>query len=238
MTTEAVTTKDQFNAVVEFMTVAGQEVNTEFKMPSLKVGNFRLSLIDEELNGINELIYSLTNDNPVGVLDGICDVLYVVYGAIATFGLEAPKWNVPSINHKEKHIPEMHVALAHISHITGGFERTKRGLYLGDQITIQSGLRDIIDTIIDLSITCGLNVADAFKEVHASNMAKFCSNADECARSIYQRQTEGKTDYDGAEGFEVRVGDTSYFVIRRAGDGKVLKGLNFFEPDLAKFINA
>lgn len=228
-------TTEQFEEVIKFMTVAGQEVNTAFKMPSLKVGNFRLKLIDEELNGKNELIDSLMNDNSVGILDGICDVLYVVYGAAATFGLNPPRWYIPQYN-SDTHIQPMNVSLTYISHFHGSYDRLKRGLELGDQPTIIAGLNNIIDNIIDFSISHGFNVADAFKEVHESNMSKFCSSAKHCEDSIAQRLAEGKVDYEGAEGHEVIVDGISYFVIRRAGDGKVLKGLDFFEPDLKKYI--
>jgi len=83
------TTKTQFDSVVEFMSVAGQAVNTAWTNPTTKVGKFRLRLIDEEMNGKNELFDSAESDNLEGILDGICDVLYVAYGAYATFGLDA-----------------------------------------------------------------------------------------------------------------------------------------------------
>lgn len=238
MTTKAVTTKDQFNAVVEFMTVAGQEVNSTFTEPTTKVGNFRLALIKEEMQGANELFDSIQNDNMEMILDGICDVLYVAYGAYATFGIEPIEYVISPQDDSTSKLMTMSYAATAMKHVVDGYEQTNRGLLFGDEITIQKGLNNIVLSCLQIALAHNMDVIGAFKEVHASNMSKFCTSADECARSIYQRQTEGKTDYDGAEGFEVRVGDASYFVIRRAKDGKVLKGTNFFEPDLTKFINA
>lgn len=232
------TTKEQFDAVVEFMTVAGQEVNSTFTEPTTKVGNFRLALIKEEMQGTNELFDSIQNDNMEMILDGICDVLYVAYGAYATFGLVPYDYTIPS----QRNIPstlltmsEAHVLMRYVS---DGYEQLSRGLISGDMRTIQAGLNNIVFNTLTMAHSHNFDVAGAFNEVHKSNMSKFCTSSVECGRSIYHRQREGKTDYEGAEGFEVCVGDASYFVIRRTKDGKVLKGLDFFEPDLTKFIKA
>lgn len=231
-------TKEQFDAVVEFMTVAGQEVNTTFVEPTTKVGNFRLSLIKEEMSGANELFDSISKDNLKGILDGICDVLYVAYGALATFGIESPTYDVPRQRTGSSTLLTISVASTMSKYINDCYEKTARGLLMGDMRTIQSGLNSLIYNTIDLATLHNFDLDGAFKEVHASNMAKFCTSAHDCATSIAKRREEKPEDYTGAEGHEVQVNGTSYFVIRRAGDGKVLKGLNFFEPDLQKFINA
>lgn len=235
MTTKAVTTKDQFNSVVEFMKVAGQTVNSTFTEPSTKVGNFRLALIKEEMTGANELFDGIANDDLNGILDGICDVLYVAYGALATFGIEPAVYDIPTHSNHSSVLP-MSTAHTMMKYITDSYEKTTRGLLMGDMRTIQSGLNSMIYNTVDLALQHGFDLNGAFQEVHASNMSKFCTSSRACAESIYFRQAEGKADYDGAEGHEVKVGDTSYFVIRRAKDGKVLKGMDFFEPDLSKFI--
>lgn len=232
------TTKEQFDAVVEFMTVAGQEVNYQFIEPTTKVGNFRLSLIKEEMAGNKELFDSINKDNLNGILDGICDVLYVAYGALATFGLEATEYVVPNVVNVPSTLQPMSVASELMRRINDAYEKTTRGLLMGDQITIKTGLNSLIYSTIDVAVAHNFDLVGAFKEVHASNMSKFCTSAHDCAKSILQRQKEKPEDYTGAEGHEVQVNGTSYYVIRRAGDGKVLKGLNFFEPDLNKFINA
>ncbi len=232
------TTKDQFNAVVEFMTVAGQEVNSTFTEPTTKVGNFRLALIKEEMQGANELFDSIQNDNMEMILDGICDVLYVAYGAYATLGIEPIECVISTQDERTSKLMTMSDAYTAMKHVIDGYEQTSRGLLHGDLPTIQKGLNHIVLSCLKIAEAHNMDVIGAFNEVHASNMSKFCSSSVECGHSIAKRQCEGKTDYDGAEGFEVRVGDVSYFVIRRAKDGKVLKGMNFFEPDLSKFIKA
>ena len=230
------TTKEQFESVVEFMKVAGQEVNNSFTEPTTKVGNFRLSLIKEEMKGHKELFDSIQNDNMEMILDGICDVLYVVYGAYATFGIEPIEYTISPQNHEESKFMSMSYAHTAMKHINDGFEQTSRGLLSGDQPTITSGLHNIVLSTLQVALAHNFDLIGAFKEVHDSNMSKFCKSIEECNSSIAQRVLEKPEDYSDASGHEVSVGDKTFFVIRRGGDGKVLKGLDFFEPELSKFI--
>lgn len=237
MITKAVTTKDQFDAVVEFMTVAGQEVNSTFTMPTTKIGNFRLSLINEEMTGKNELFDSINNDNITMILDGVCDVLYVAYGAYATFGIDPIEYVVSKQDESKSKLMTMNFASEAMKHVLDGYQQTQRGLLVGDLITIQKGLNNVVLSSLQIALAHNFDVIGAFNEVHKSNMSKFCTSYAECEQSIATRQNEGKEDYINAEIHEVKVEDKSYFVIRRASDGKVLKGSSFFEPDLTKFIN-
>lgn len=229
--------KEQLDQVKEFMKVGSQEVNEEFTYQSLKVGNFRLKLIDEELNGPKELIDSMMNDNPVGMLDGICDVLYVVYGAYATYGLQVANWFVQHEGFAVSPILPMHESIKHIQHLRAGYDRLKRGMEIGDQRTIQAGLDDVLHSTLDLGTTCGFDLTGAFDEVHRSNMSKFCASSDEAAESILLRLDEGNEQYKDATIQEVVVDDKVFYIIKRAGDGKILKGSKFFEPDLAQYIS-
>lgn len=230
------TTKTQFDSVVEFMSVAGQKVNTSFTEPTTKVGNFRLSLINEEMKGQNELFDSIHKDNMEMILDGICDVLYVAYGAYATFGLETLDYAIPS----QRNIPstllpmsEAHVLMRYVS---DGYEQLSRGLTIGDMRTIQTGLNNIVFNTLTIAHSHNFNVVGAFDEVHKSNMSKFCTSAESALADIEVRVNQGKQDYIGATVGEVEFHGKTFYVINRAGDGKVLKGTNFFEPDLTKFI--
>jgi predicted HAD superfamily Cof-like phosphohydrolase len=231
------TTTNQFESVVEFMSVAGQEVNTSWKNPTTKVGNFRLRLIDEEMNGKNELFDSVDTDNLEGILDGICDVLYVAYGAYATFGLESIEHEVYSHLQSVKS-QAMTISSAYDTrrHVQDGYNQTERGLVQGDRRTIQIGLNNIVLSVIGIAHAHNFDLIGAFNEVHQSNMSKFCKTRTEADESIKARVIEGKNDYIGATTSEVTHNGNTFYIINRAGDGKVLKGMGFFEPDLSKFI--
>lgn len=232
-------TTDQLKQVIEFMKVGGQQVNTEFEFQSAKVADFRISLINEELYGKNELLPSLNNDNLDGVLDGICDVLYVAYGAIATYGSYLPEVEIPQREEGlNATILAKHIAISEVSQIANGLDQFRRGTETGDSMAIQRGLGYVVSGAISLATTSQFDLIGAFEEVHHSNMSKFCLSQEAAEKAIRVRMQEEskKEDYTDAYVEKVQVGANLYYVIKRAVDGKVLKGLDFFEPKLSKFM--
>lgn len=75
--------------VEEFMVACGQEVAKFPCIPTEDVENLRVSLMTEELLGADELIESMRNLDLTGIADGIADLLYVVLGTAAAYGIDA-----------------------------------------------------------------------------------------------------------------------------------------------------
>jgi len=75
-----------FEKVAEFMNAFGQTVETEPTWTS--VSELRYSLIEEELK---ELRQALIERDIVEVADALTDLLYVVYGAGHSFGIDLNK---------------------------------------------------------------------------------------------------------------------------------------------------
>lgn len=71
--------------VADFMTSFGQEVVTKPVFPDKNVMKMRVALIDEELQ---ELKDAIKDRDIVEVADALTDILYVVYGAGHTFGVD------------------------------------------------------------------------------------------------------------------------------------------------------
>jgi len=75
--------RTNFNMVEEFMDAFGQDVE---KTPLMSgVAELRYELIREELEEMRE---ALDNKDLIGVADALTDLLYVVYGAGHSFGLD------------------------------------------------------------------------------------------------------------------------------------------------------
>lgn len=98
--------------IEEFMRRCDQEIKTYPEIPDEEVKTLRIRLMVEELLGstkisgypdaktpeynpwglINdksdELVQSILNDDLVGIADGLADVLYVVFGTAAAFGID------------------------------------------------------------------------------------------------------------------------------------------------------
>ena len=77
-----------FEKVGLFMKTFGQEVKTSTGLGTDKINSLRISLINEELE---ELIKAISEKNIVEVADALTDILYVVYGAGHSFGIDLDK---------------------------------------------------------------------------------------------------------------------------------------------------
>ena len=77
-----------FNDVKNFMETYGQEVKTKPSFPNEQIVQLRYDLIKEELD---ELSVAIRNKDIVEVADALTDLLYVVYGAGHSFGIDLDK---------------------------------------------------------------------------------------------------------------------------------------------------
>ena len=77
-----------FEKVGFFMKTFGQEVKTSAGLSTDKINSLRISLINEELE---ELKKAISENNIVEVADALTDILYVVYGAGHSFGIDLDK---------------------------------------------------------------------------------------------------------------------------------------------------
>tara|TARA_Y100001938_G_scaffold122862_1_gene171650 strand:- start:465 stop:851 length:387 start_codon:yes stop_codon:yes gene_type:complete len=79
------TKTSNFEKVGDFMEAFGQRVEVEPTWPDFDTRELRLELIAEELD---ELSDAVADRNMVDIADALTDLLYVVYGAGHTFGID------------------------------------------------------------------------------------------------------------------------------------------------------
>jgi predicted HAD superfamily Cof-like phosphohydrolase len=84
----------------EFHRVFGHLIGVEPIVPDTKLANLRLGLIQEELN---ELKQAIEDNNKTEILDALCDLQYVLTGAIVSMGYQ----NIFSMAFDEVHISNM-----------------------------------------------------------------------------------------------------------------------------------
>jgi len=77
-----------FDDVKIFMQTYGQEVNIKPSFPNDKIVQLRYNLIKEELD---ELSLAIKDKNIIEVADALTDLLYVVYGAGHSWGIDLDK---------------------------------------------------------------------------------------------------------------------------------------------------
>ena len=78
-------TGTNFELVGDFMQAFGQQVETQPTWPDFSTRELRIDLIEEELD---ELKVAIENRDMVEIADALTDILYVVYGAGHTFGID------------------------------------------------------------------------------------------------------------------------------------------------------
>jgi len=74
-----------FEKVGDFMEAFGQAVLIAPRLPDSNLAALRLDLINEE---VQELTNGLGNKNMLEIADALTDILYVVYGAGHSFGID------------------------------------------------------------------------------------------------------------------------------------------------------
>lgn len=77
--------KSNFELVKEFMITFGQECKSSPTFPNEKIIALRESLIDEEFT---EYQQAIMDRDIVDVADALTDMLYVIYGAGASYGID------------------------------------------------------------------------------------------------------------------------------------------------------
>ena len=84
--------KSNFKKVIDFNNSFGLTVHDSLQKNILsddkKLTKLRLDLINEEVNELNDAI---KNNDFVETIDALADILYVVYGAGASFGIDLDK---------------------------------------------------------------------------------------------------------------------------------------------------
>lgn len=235
------TVSQQIAQVANFMKVAGQETNTVQTEVSLGVATLRYNLIIEEISGKNEFAYCAERDNLVGMLDGMCDILYVVYGAALTFGVDlldgySNLEDIEAPNVANGKLISAHLTLDAIANLVYDAEQFKYGYSQGHYSTIQSSLALIVSRIFEFAKLIQVDLAGAFEEVHQSNMSKFATSKVDADTSVAARKASGDEKYNDVYVASAVVDGVEHWMIKRNEDHKILKCLSFFEPDLSKFV--
>lgn len=100
-----------------------------------------------------------------------------------------------------------------------------------DIVEVADALCDLLYVVLGAFKAYGFSkelVEELFDEVQSSNMSKSCKTAEEAAA------TEDKYNEEGIATVTLKIGE--YWTVSRASDNKVLKSINFREPDLISIL--
>lgn len=225
----------QYESVIEFMHMMGQPVLETPTCPTSKLGILRCNLIAEE---VEELSEAFENDDYVEIADALADILYVTFGAYASFGLPvqaAYKYQDKAVEcGNEATLLTMGEAVRINKAFNTQLQNLMHSLGTDSLRHVEVALDEIIAITYQTAWLSGIDIFSCFKEVHDSNMSKACLTQSDAESSIVMRKHNPDTREKYMGAVVRQIGER--FIICRGSDGKVLKGKHYFEPDLSKYL--
>lgn len=103
-------------------------------------------------------------------------------------------------------------------------------IYEPNLAEIADAIGDLYFVVTQAAMIHGLDPEMLIDRVYTSNMSKLCDNVTEAEASVFEYTTKG------IETYYTQLPDGK-FIIKRTIDNKVLKGINFFEPDWSELNN-
>lgn len=183
----------------------------------------RLSLIEEEFN---EFLEGYNKESKKMMIDGLGDLLYVVEGTMVALGIE-------DLLNLVKSISEQYTIDALVTELKNNIMDLKKNYFEMNEITMSSTLEFIIYTIFELSLLIGFDLEKAFDIIHQNNMSKLCKTEDEAIKTV---DSYRKNPLFSSQIIDYRQSnDKKYFVVYNKTTGKILKSINWVEPDLSCF---
>lgn len=184
---------------------------------------FRVKLIKEEFN---ELEDGFKKNNRKELADGLTDLLYVVVGTLIALGLPDCINNFiysEFISDKDNTV-DTRISIDILRHHIIGIEK-RINMNLDK---LQYILSQMVIEIYNISVQNKINLNKTFDIIHKNNMSKICKTEREACETVLKYKNLG---------IETMVHENAgYYVVVRTDDGKIMKSINWKEPDLSSVI--
>ena len=242
----------QYQKVRDFNVAFGVNIHEPFNILSIiehaDLAKLRFNLIEEE---ILELDDAIKDNNKKEIIDALADILYVVWGAGVSFGLNMDEeyknylqlLNITnlSFDFENKSIYENTTILTgpiiqnkneEMRTLFSSTFNIRRSLNIpidNDKNTQHMGflgynLCDLVFRVYKFVEKRQININKAFDIVHDSNMSKLC-DTEEIAIKTVQWYNENNTVYDSPAYRKSDLGE--YYVVFNESTGKILKSIHY-----------
>ena len=240
----------QFQKVKDFNVAFGvtmfDNFSTNLITENRDLAKLRFHLIEEEVCELDEAI---KNNDFIETIDALADILYVVWGAGVSFGIdmdEEYKNFLNSMNHtfdfknlsffqNTKLINDTCTRETDNTNMIAIFKYNfciQRGFNLPDNITnnkkdmdnLANNLCWLIYRVYKFAELKNIDIDKAFNIVHDSNMSKLCST-EQLAIETVQWYKDNNTTYDTPSYRKSDLGD--YYVVYNKSTGKILKSIKY-----------
>ena len=127
-------------------------------------------------------------------------------------------------------IPDSATAAFRIAFMREELNGLEKAIKDGDIVEMADGFCDLQYVLNGFILNAGMQdyMDDMNDEVHRSNMSKACTDIDDAVATANEHaETWGDIDIE-------EIGE--YFVVKRQGDGKVVKAITYSKPDLKSIL--
>lgn len=139
---------------------------------------------------------------------------------------------------KKPTFPANPVQGQHFDHIVEETEELRVALNrdLQDLTEIADACGDILWTTLRMCMIHGIDVNYVMTRIYESNMSKFCHSEDEAKKTVtaYAEGTHPDKEGQKIDAYYVTVDNERYYVVKRSDTNKVLKSINYVEPDFTE----
>lgn len=219
-----------------------------------KSANYRYALIHEE--GVVELGSAFRNNDRIETMDGIADLLYVLYGACYTYDLN-PDTMIDSLyGSYDKFYNKIKLDVfnslispeEYYQKLLNDIDNIKKSLFeSSDIIQLYSVLIKTIISTFEFGFSLKIDINKIFDIVHKSNMSKLCVSEVEAQETVSFYKTKYEiyiSNYDeicnkfGKDSEQAKIiyspYDTPYYyksgnywLVKNGSTGKALKSINY-----------
>ena len=226
--------KTNFQKIIEFQVCSNTGYRTEPYLnvceESPKVVKLRKDLIDEEFGELKDAVKA---HDFIEIIDALADILYVVYGACACFGIDAN--NIYSIVEDffnfslQKEITKTNPNLVKLklSDIQTEINKFHKSIDNNDFNNMKYALFGILTETYRTCICFGINPNKAFGLVHDSNMTKFCVSEEEAQKTVEKYLNDTEKRYDTPTYKSLNIDNKTIYVVYNQSTNKVLKSMNY-----------
>ena len=144
-----------------------------------------------------------------------------------------PKMNQPGF-------PEAMVQGSHYEQIVEELEefRTAINRDTQDIVEIADALGDLVWVALRMTMVHGLDINYVMTKVYESNMSKFCNSKEEAEATVtaYLNGEHPNKQGEKIKCYFQEMDNGRYYVIKREADHKVMKSINYVEPDFSELL--
>jgi len=243
--------QSNYEKIVEFHNCSGLPVHDhKAGLYDTALVKLRLDLITEEFDELQEAVQQ---QDYTEIIDALADLLYVTYGACASFGIipddksefrvcHQPRFQPqPYITQENPNLVTLNLSILHtnIQNLALELKLIQDNLssmdsWSLDTHNLSSTLFDLLRNIYMTAIAFGVDINKAFALVHVSNMTKFCNTEQEAIESVKAYENDIRYDspaYKKCDNTTTQelITSPNKYVIYNKSSGKILKSL-YYKP--------